>query len=99
MKQVDLDVALLGPDFRTQTPQSFVDYVRSLKQLRSVDKPVKVPRVKKEKLTHKFAADGKTCERCGKKPRKETAQCSGKLTTSNLEEKSVDGETVDVSVE
>lgn len=83
----DLDAVLLGPSFATHTPESFVDYVNSLRQLRELDKPVKAPRVKKQQYIHEAPEGSMTCIHCGKKVRKIGAKCAGpqQSTTGNSE--------------
>ncbi len=72
----DLDILTLGPDFKGQTPQSFHDYVRSLR----IEAPVKAARVPKIKLPpkpHSLDPVSKKCTVCEKKPRKAEGKCSG----------------------
>lgn len=85
-KTFHLDTYCLGVAFTTQTPQDFYDNVCSFREIRSMDKLPRVPRVKKLIVFHTVNEQTKLCELCGKKPRTPRATCSGKKS----DKKSID---------
>lgn len=90
-KRIDLNSFLLGPEFKRHTEDSFIHYVLSLKEEKSIGKirAPKIPRIKKEKVTHKIHVETKLCLICGKKVRSEKAICSGKPKIKSVETQSV----------
>jgi len=69
----------LGPDFSTQSPESFYTYVTSLKEIKNLGREVKVrlPRIKKPILKHDRDPDSLRCRHCGRRPRNMEAKCLG----------------------
>lgn len=72
-----LDALTLGPAFETQDANSFIAYVQTLKEIRSMAKvkPPKAPRVKKQILLHSVEESSGICTYCSKKPRNAQAKC------------------------